>query len=123
MNTPATPEGTMADVAASVNDPVFINHHSMIDCIFDQWLELYPDSPFVGPVQQRRFAGHGVDDCIVPFYPPKTHRQMYKIGLDFGFECDLPKFVTSTRGSGSTTVPLLIVLTLSLVLCWTVMLK
>ena len=118
MNTPASPEGTMAHIASSHNDPAFINHHSMIDCIFDQWLEMYPDSPYVGPVGERRYAGHSQDDCIVPFYPPKTHRQVYKIGLDLGFECDLPKFVARTpTDSGSITVPFISVLALSLVLC------
>ena len=39
--------GVMADVAASPNDPIYINHHTMIDCIFDVWLKcnytrLYP---------------------------------------------------------------------------------
>ena len=116
MKTPANPEGTMIHIAASHNDPVFINHHTMIDCIFDQWLELYPDSPYVGPKGERRFAGHGLDDCVVPFYPPKTHRQMYKIGLDLGFECDLPKFVVPTPSSiSSTTVPQIMILVLSLV--------
>ena len=30
--------GVMADVAASPNDPIFINHHTMIDCILEEWL-------------------------------------------------------------------------------------
>ena len=111
----------MSDIAASPNDPVFINHHTMIDCLFDQWLELYPDSPYVGPKEDRRFAGHGQDDCIVPFYPPKTHRQMYKIGSDFGYECDLPKFVATA--SSNSIVPLVGVLALSLLLYWTLVLN
>ena len=115
MNTPSATEGTMANVAASPNDPVFINHHSMIDCLFDEWLELYPNSPYVGPERQKRFAGHGLDDCIVPFFPPKTHRQMYKIGLDHGFECDLPELIPPRSSDGDTAVPEIMILTLSLI--------
>lgn len=96
MDTPTVREGTMSPIASSHNDPVFLNHHCMSDCLLDQWFELYPDSPYVAPEGDRQFAGHGIDDCIVPFYPPKTQHQMYKIGLDFGFECDLAKFVAST---------------------------
>ena len=36
--------GVMADVAASPNDPIFINHHAMIDCIFEEWLKFNSQS-------------------------------------------------------------------------------
>ena len=31
--------GTISDVAPSLNDPFFINHHTRIDSIFKQWLQ------------------------------------------------------------------------------------
>ena len=43
-------EGTMGNVAASPNDPVFINHHTMIDSIFEQWLQQYPNGKYGGPM-------------------------------------------------------------------------
>ena len=35
----ADEKGVIADVAASTNDPVFINHHAMVDCIPEEWLQ------------------------------------------------------------------------------------
>ena len=34
--------GVMADVAALANDPIFLNHHAMVDCIFETWLQRIP---------------------------------------------------------------------------------
>ena len=63
-------KGTMSDVAASPNDPVFINHHTMIDCLFEQWLQKYPNKAYyVGPLEHEEiFAGHSLKDCIVPSF-------------------------------------------------------
>ena len=38
--------GVMADVAASPNDPIFINHHTMIDCFLEEWLQGHPDADY-----------------------------------------------------------------------------
>ena len=79
----------MSDVAASPNDPVFINHHTMIDCLFEQWLQKYPNKAYVGPVHEEIFAGHSSKDCIVPFIPLFTHQEMFKTADNFGYSCDL----------------------------------
>ena len=31
--------GVMADVTAASSDPIFINHHAMVDCILEEWLK------------------------------------------------------------------------------------
>ena len=100
-------EGTMADVAASPNDPVFINHHTMIDCLFEQWLQKYPTKvTYDGPNQERRYAGHSSNDCIVPFIPLFTHEQMFKRASDFGYSCNLQTFEdTPTPSTTPTSTP------------------
>ena len=79
--------GTMVDIA-SPNDPVFINHHTMVDSIFEQWLRRYPDGEYGGPSNDRKFAGHSSGDCIVPFMPLYTHMDMFKRAEDFGYSYD-----------------------------------
>ena len=86
-------EGTMGDVAASPNDPVFINHHTMIDSIFEQWLQQYPNGKYGGPMMEPKFAGHSANDCIVPFIPVYTHMDMFKPAKDFGYSYD---FISSS---------------------------
>ena len=34
--------GVMGDVASSPNDPIFLNHHAMVDCILEEWLQQNP---------------------------------------------------------------------------------
>ena len=92
-------EGTMGNVAASPNDPVFINHHTMIDSIFEQWLQQYPNGKYGGPMMEPKFAGHSANDCIVPFIPVYTHMNMFKPAEDFGYTYD---FLTSST-TGPTT--------------------
>ena len=74
----------MSCVAASPNDPIFINHHANIDCILEQWLwennNSYPNSKEI-----RR--GHRGGDYIVPFIPVYTHKDMFKTADNFGYEC------------------------------------
>ena len=79
----------MGDVAASANDPIFINHHAMVDCILEKWLQrnirtaMYPN-------QAEIRAGHRRDDYIVPFIPLYTHNMMFKRAEDFGYSCNIP---------------------------------
>ena len=80
-------KGTMADVAASPNDPVFINHHTMIDCVFEKWLQNHPSAMYVGPTNDPKFAGHGPTDCIVPFIPLYTHEDMFQTASNLGYYC------------------------------------
>ncbi len=88
-------QGVMGDVAASPNDPVFINHHVMIDCIFEMWLQknrgaTYPNN---GPNAPR---GHQSGSYLVPFFPLFKHEDMMMTGDNFGYSCNLPDTPGST---------------------------
>ncbi len=79
----------MADVAASPNDPIFINHHAMVDCIFEEWLKKksaarYPDEVSI--------TGHRKTDYIVPFFPLFKHNDMFQLAENFGYSCSLRQF-------------------------------
>ena len=75
-------EDTIANVAASPNNPVFTNYHTMIDSIFEQWLQQNPNG---GPKNDPKFAGHSANGCIVPFIPVCTHMEMFKPVENFGY--------------------------------------
>ena len=92
--------GAMADVAASPNDHIFLSHHSMIDCILENWLIRYPDEEY--PVSTDIRKGHGRDDYIVPFFPLYTHNDMFKEAGDFGYKCDLPDGPPPARAWGTS---------------------
>ena len=81
----------MGDVAASANDPIFINHHTMVDCIFEEWLK--PNNrtaTYPNPTDRSIInMGHRRDDYIVPFIPLFTHEMMFKTADNFGYSCNL----------------------------------
>ena len=95
-------EGTMGNVAASPNDPVFINHHTMVDSIFEQWLQQNPNSVYGGPKNDPKFAGHSANDCIVPFIPVYTHMDMFKPAENFGYSYDYIKSPTTGPTTATT---------------------
>ena len=100
--------GVMADVAASANDPIFINHHTMIDCIFEEWLKrnLPTDLGDTENVYTTagNMRGHRFNDYIVPFFPLYRHQDMFKTSDNFGYTCaELPNI--SPPGSGNTPRP------------------
>jgi tyrosinase len=75
----------MANVAASANDPIFLNHHAMVDCIFEEWLQKNPSAQY--PVSNEIRKGHRSHDYIVPFFPLYTHRDMFHTAEKFGYQC------------------------------------
>ena len=81
--------GPFAFVSFSPNDPIFPNHHTMVDCLFEQWLQrykdsaTYPDSPLIRD-------GHGADDYMVPFIELFKQKDMFKMAENFGYSC--PQF-------------------------------
>ena len=81
--------GVMANLAASPNDPLFLNHHTMIDCIFEKWLKRHSTAQYPEN-NSEDFIGHRVNDCIVPFFPVYTHMDMFRGADTFGYACDLP---------------------------------
>ena len=76
----------MACVAASPNDPVFINHHANIDCILEKWLQKNKDS-LQYPSSDDIREGHRATDYIVPFIPVYTHNDTFKTADNFGYKC------------------------------------
>ena len=79
--------GVMADVAAASSDPIFINHHAMIDCILEEWLQKNKNAQY--PRNAAIQQGHKYDDYIVPFFPLVTQGEMFKMADNFGYSCEL----------------------------------
>ena len=79
-------QGVMGCVAASPNDPIFINHHANIDCILEQWLQKNKDN-LSYPISDDIREGHRGNDYIVPFMPLYTHNDMFKTADNFGYRC------------------------------------
>ena len=90
-------KGVMADVAASSSDPIFINHHAMIDCILEEWLQRNKNAQY--PVNEQIHQGHRVDDYMVPFFPLVKHSEMFMTAENFGYRCRLPQVDTSNQPS------------------------
>ncbi len=76
----------MDDIAASPNDPIFINHHTMIDCILEEWLKKNPNCTYPEDVGIK---GHRKNDYIVPFFPLYKHSDRFKTADNFGYSCTL----------------------------------
>ena len=80
--------GVMADSVASPNDPLFINHHTMVDCILEEWLQGHPNAEYP-PNVPSTLNGHQKDGYIVPFYPLFKNEDMFKTADNFGYSCNL----------------------------------
>lgn len=79
--------GVMADIAASANDPIFLNHHAMVDCIFETWLQKNPNVNY--PMAMEIPQGHRKQDYIVPFFPLFKHEDMLLTADNFGYSCEI----------------------------------
>ena len=103
--------GQMDDPAASPNDPVFIVHHTMIDCIFEEWLRRHPDQEYPDVPLTFSTQGHQAHSYMVPFFPLHTNDDMFKLAYNFGYSCNLPN-MNEEVDSGSYPQPHLPLLTL-----------
>ena len=99
--------GTMKSPPIAANDPVFINHHTMIDCLFEQWLENHPNRESqYPPTLDPKFAGHAPGDCMVPFIPVYTHSEVFsKSASHYGYSCGLRQFLATDSNNPHTTDP------------------
>ena len=79
--------GSILDVASSPNDPLFIFHHTMVDCVFEEWLKRHPDGEYPGSPNVP--LGHLRDGYMVPFFPLFTNNEMFKRAENFGYSCSL----------------------------------
>ena len=90
-------KGVMGDVAASANDPIFINHHTMVDCILEEWLQAQQNNRNIDyPANRTIRKGHRRNDYIVPFIPLYTHNMMFKRADSFGYSCNIPDAAPTT---------------------------
>ena len=108
--------GTMADAAASPNDPIFINHHAMLDYIFEEWLQRQDSPSYEGPTNSL-FPGHAAGDCAVPFIPVYTHSNIFQSADHFGYYYAGPESTDdsgTSSDSGSILEPFLLVTVISL---------
>ena len=88
--------GNIVDVGSSPNDPLFILHHAMVDCVFEEWLRRHPDGEY--PDSPDVPQGHLRDGYMVPFYPLFTNNDMFKPAEELGYTCCL-----SALESGANT--------------------
>lgn len=80
--------GAIDDVAASPNDPLFILHHLMMDCVLQEWLKRHPNTQF--PVHPLIRDGHRADDYIRGFFPLYKNEDLLSRAEEFGYYCSLP---------------------------------
>ncbi len=95
--------GTIEDVAASPNDPMFILHHNMIDCIFIEWMRRFPNAEYPMNVST---VGHARDGFIIPFFPLYTNNDLFVSAEELGYSCNLFGGAVNT----SMSVSLLLIL-------------
>ena len=57
-NIPPEMLGNMGDTGASPNDPYFIVHHTMVDCVFDEWLKRHPNEEYPDVPLTSTTRGH-----------------------------------------------------------------
>ena len=79
----------MYDPVASPNDLVFIIHHIMIDCMFDEWLKRHPDEEYPDVPLTPSTRGHQLHSYMIPFFPLYTNADMFKLANNFGYFCNL----------------------------------
>jgi hypothetical protein len=85
--------GSFGDIAASPNDPVFVLHHLMLDCILEEWMERHPGSGY--PVHPDIRDGHRKDDYIRTYFPLITNGEVFESTQEFGYYCQLPDLDTT----------------------------
>ena len=91
----------MSDPVSSPNDPVFIVHHTMTDCMFEEWLRRHPDEQFPDVPLTVSTRGHQAHSFMIPFLPLYTNNDMFKLAENFGYSCNLPN-VTAVVDSGAS---------------------
>ena len=102
-NPPFNKTGVMGDGASSPNDPIFINHHTMVDCMLEEWIQRNKDD-LDYPTSNRIRYGHRAEDYIVPFIPLYKNRDMLVTADNFGYSCSIPDSSTSLHTYASVTL-------------------
>lgn len=80
----------MEDITIAANDPIFLNHHSMVDSILEKWIKKHSKTAYPTNIPAELngtlFIGHRAEDYIVPFYPLFTHTDMFKEAFELGYQ-------------------------------------
>ena len=87
--------GQMSDAAASPNDPAFIVHHTMVDCIFDEWLKHHDGAEYPNVPLTSFTRGHQAHSYMIPFFLLYTNADMFKPAYNFGYSCNLAYITTN----------------------------
>ena len=91
-------QGAMNDFGGSPNDPLFILHHLMLDCLLQEWAKLHPNSGY--PVHPEVRDGHRKDDYLRAFFPLITNGEVFANPEEFGYYCQLPNLgLTEPKGN------------------------
>ena len=114
-STPFSESGVMGDTAASANDPVFVNHHAMVDCILEEWLQRNKDK-LSYPTSDEIREGHRADDYIVPFLPLHMQKDMLQTADYFGYSCSLTRPMGGISSVYIDTYTLLQLLVIAIIL-------
>ncbi|XP_058162144.1 tyrosinase [Dasypus novemcinctus] len=77
--------GTMSQVPASANDPIFLLHHAFIDSIYEQWLRRHQPPKEVFP-EANAPIGHNRDSYMVPFIPLYRNGDFFISSRDLGYD-------------------------------------
>ena len=96
---PLIQQGHIEDVAASPNDPLFIVHHLMIDCVLEEYLRKYPDTEY--PTDPLVRDGHRADDYSRGFFPLYTNKELFVAGENFGYSCILAEIPDSDAAAAN----------------------
>ena len=89
-------QGVIGDGAASPNDPIFINHHTIVDCMLEVWIQRNKDH-LDYPTTDRVRYGHRAEDYIVPFIPLYKQKDMLVSADNFGYSCTIPETSDALR--------------------------
>ena len=85
--------------AASANDPIFLIHHAMVDCILEEWLQKTHSTCSLASKYSTNVSQdhHEPDAYVVPFFPLATHRDFFDTAVNFGYTCRLPNIDVNTN--------------------------
>ena len=103
--------GVMSCVAASPNDPAFVNHHAMVDCILEKWLQKHKGATY--PTSNGIRSGHNASNYIVPLMPLHMHQDMFKTADNFGYTCSIDPSIVS-KAYTSLVIGMLLVTVVSM---------
>ena len=80
--------GVLSIVPLAANDPIFVNHHSMVDYLLEVWIRRYHGDYQPPPGSSRAHKGHNYNDSLVPFLPLYTTSYFLQESTQFGYTYD-----------------------------------